>query len=264
MGAVLDNAIELYRHAFRSCWVISLVGTVLTTAVRLRADMDMPNVSFGGKNLQQFGADLVQALQHMNGGVGSLLNNLLVLLLELVLYGSLFAQMHHVAAHARPLATLDALILGVRRLPGMVLSSVIFMVAVFVGFVLFLIPGFYLWGKLEFWVAAAFADDAGAIGGLGRSWEITTGNWWRSATAVTVALIIVVVLNSGADVVGLILLAFTHDLTTLLLVTQTFQGIAAVFVLPMLPAAALAIYYDLKLRREGDDLLIRANSLQTA
>jgi hypothetical protein len=264
MGVVLDNAIELYRHAFRSCWVISLVGTILTTAVRLRADMDVPNVSFTGKSLQQFGADFLQAMSHSNGSFGSLLNTLLVLLLELVLYGALFAQMHNVAAHGRGLAVLDALILGVRRLPGMVLASVTFTVAVVVGSVLFLIPGIYLWGKLEFWVAAAFADDAGAIGGLGRSCEVTTGNWWRSTTAVTVALIIAAVLGSGANVVGLMLLAFTHDLTTVLLVTQTIQGIAAVFVLPMLPAAVLAIYYDMKLRREGEDLLVRANSLQTA
>jgi hypothetical protein len=40
--------------------------------------------------------------------------------------------------------------------------------------------------------------------------------------------------------------------------------VVSVFILPMLPAALLAIYYDMKMRREGGDLLARANSLQPA
>jgi hypothetical protein len=84
-------------------------------------------------------------------------------------------------------------------------------------------------------------------------------------TALSVALVMVIVLGSAGDVCAGLLIAFTHtDLTSVLLITQLMQSVANVFVLPMVPAATLAIYYDMKLRRDGGDLLNRANSLQSA
>jgi hypothetical protein len=265
IGVVLDDAVELYRQAFRACLPTTLVGTVLITALRLKSASPFDGIKITGQGAQQLFAEIGRAAQQMNtGSSGSLLNSLLVILLEVLIYGALFAQIHNVALHGRALTALDALIIGLRRLPGMALAALIWTVAVFFGMFLLLVPGVFLWGKLEFWIAAAFVDDVGSIGGLGRSWEVTNGNWWRSVTALSVALIVVAVLGIGADMLAAVALAFTRDLTTVLLVTQVLQGIGAIFVLPMLPAAMLAIYYDMKLRRDGEDLLNRVKSLQTA
>jgi hypothetical protein len=262
IGVVLDDAIELYRNSFRSCWPISLVGTVVVTGLRLRADTRIPNVTYSGQTARELFTQISQSMQHTNSG----LSTLLVLLVELLIYGGLFAQIHYLAMHGRTQSTRDGLVLALRRLPGMILASIIWSVAVGIGMVLLLLPGIYLWGKLEFWVVAAFADDVGSIGGLGRSWEITQGNWWRSVTALTVALIVLAVFGAGADALAGVAygLGFTHDLTTLLLIAQVIQGVVAIFVLPILPAVALSVYYDMKLRRDGADLLGRAKSLQTA
>jgi hypothetical protein len=263
IGVVLDDAVELYRQSFRSCWVLSLGGTLLTLALRLRMDTGMPKVTLSGRGTQAI-PDIVNALQQVSRS-GSLLNDLLLVAVSLLLYGALFDQMNRVAHGRDPRSLLDAVVTALRRLPGMALAAAVWFVAVFVGMFLFLIPGIILWGKLEFWIAAAFADDVGAIGGLGRSWELTKGKWWRSVTAVSVALVMVVVLGSAGDVCAGLLLAFTHtDLASVLLVTQLMQSVANIFVLPMIPAATLAIYYDMKLRRDGGDLLDRANSVQSA
>jgi hypothetical protein len=265
IGVVLDDAIELYRSSFRFCWPISLVGMVLITGFQLRAYSGLPDVTFTGQSARQIFTDIGQSFIHMNrGGSFAFLNTLLVLLIELVIYGALFAQMHHVAVHGQGRSTLDALVIGLRRMPGMLAAAIIWTVAIGVGMALLLVPGIYLWGKLEFWIAAGFVDDVGSIGGLGRSWEMTRGNWWRSVTGVSVALLLMAVLGTATQVVAALSLTVVSDLTTLLLVAQLLQGIASIFVLPMLPAAALAIYYDMKLRRDGEDLLLRAKSLQTA
>jgi hypothetical protein len=265
IGVVLDDAIELYRSSFRFCWPISLVGMVLITGFQLRAYSGLPDVTFTGQSARQIFTDIGQSFIHMNrGGSFAFLNTLLVLLIELVIYGALFAQMHHVAVHGQGRSTLDALVIGLRRMPGMLAAAIIWTVAIGVGMALLLVPGIYLWGKLEFWIAAGFVDDVGSIGGLGRSWEMTRGNWWRSVTGVSVALLLMAVLGTATQVVAALSLTVVSDLTTLLLVAQLLQGVASIFVLPMLPAAALAIYYDMKLRRDGEDLLLRAKSLQTA
>lgn len=265
IGVVLDDAIELYRASFRVCWPISLVGTILITGFQLRAYAGLPNVTFSGQSARQLFTELGQSFLHLNtGSPFAFLNTLLVLLIELVIYGALFSQMHHVAVHGRGRSTLDAWVVGLRHLPGMVVAAIIWTVAVGFGMVFLLVPGIYLWGKLEFWITAAFVDEVGSIGGLGRSWELTRGNWWRSVTGLSVALLLMVVLSTATQVLAALSLTVVSDLTTLLLVAQLIQGVSAIFVLPMLPAAALAIYYDMKLRRDGEDLLARAKSLQTA
>jgi hypothetical protein len=257
IGVVLDDAIELYRQAFRSCWALSLAGTLLTLALRLRMDAGIPKVTLTGRGTQAL-PDILNALQQVNRS-GSLLNNVLLVAVSLLLYSALFDQMNRIAHGRDPRSLLDALVTALRRLPGMALAALVWFVAVIVGMVLFLVPGVILWGKLEFWIAAAFVDDVGAIGGLGRSWELTKGNWWRSVTAVSMAFVMVVVLGSAGDVCAGLLLAFTHtDLTSVLRVTQLMQSVTNIFVLPMIPAATLAIYYDMKLRRDGGDLLERA------
>jgi hypothetical protein len=65
-------------------------------------------------------------------------------------------------------------------------------------------------------------------------------------------------------VAGLVLLMFRLDPMSLLIGNQLLSAAERVFVTSMIPALLVAMYYDLKLRREGGDLAARTKSLQTA
>jgi hypothetical protein len=267
IGVVLDNAIQLYRASFRSCWVLSLIGSIALAASGLYTAAQMRGVSLAGGGTQGV-QNALRALAAY-GSAGALKADIVVFLLTLITYSALLAQMHHVAQGAAEQSPVEALSVALRRLPGAILAAIVWTLAVGLGLLLFLIPGIYLWGKLQFWIVAVFADDVGAIESLGRSWNATSGNWWRSTTILSVALIIVLVLDLLADLLvglfaGFQFFARSADFGGILFTTQMVRAVSQVFVLPMLPAALLAIYYDLRLRREGGDLLARVNTIASS
>jgi hypothetical protein len=265
IGGVLDDAIKLYRASFRSCWVISLIGAALLGGAGIYFAALMGRVALAGP---QAAASLTTLAAAFGGG-GVLMTEVVLYLVSYLVYTALMAQMNSVAlGHENPSA-LSSFLLALRRLPGAIVAAIVFSVAVGIGFVLFLIPGIYLWGKLQFWLVAVVADDVGGIEALGRSWEVTKNNWWRSATSLTVALIIILVLSAldflvTGGVAGGLATTIHVNLADVLIVSQIVRAVVSVFILPMLPAALLAIYYDMKMRREGGDLLARAKSLQPA
>jgi hypothetical protein len=53
----------------------------------------------------------------------------------------------------------------------------------------------------------------------------------------------------------------SHDLGSIQITIQGVSIVANVFILPMVPAVLIAIYRDLKLRREGGDLAARVGAL---
>jgi hypothetical protein len=60
-----------------------------------------------------------------------------------------------------------------------------------------------------------------------------------------------------------VFVAVRVDPMSLLMGNQIITAVERVFVTPMIPAVLVAMYYDLKLRREGGDLAARTKSLQS-
>jgi hypothetical protein len=270
IGVVLDNAIQLYRASFRSCWVLSLIGSIALAASGLYMAAQMRGVGIAGAGVQSAQAvrAAMQALAAYGSG-GAIKADIIIFLVSLIIYSALLAQMNSVALGRATQSPVDSLGAALRRLPGAIVASIVWTFAIGLGLVLFLIPGIYLWGKLQYWIVAVFADDVGAIESLGRSWNATYGNWWRSTTILSVALIIILVLDLLATLVtglfaGFQFTARATDLGGMLFTAQIVRAVAQVFLLPMIPAALLAIYYDLRLRREGGDLLTRVNSIPSS
>jgi len=70
------------------------------------------------------------------------------------------------------------------------------------------------------------------------------------------------VLSSIAGVlVGALIGIFWRDLMAMQLSLQAVAVIVSIFTLPMMPAALVAIYRDLILRRDGSDLAARLGAL---
>jgi hypothetical protein len=289
IGGVLDDAIKLYRGSFRSCWVVSLLGSIALALQGFYFGTKLSELGLTGAR-GQGAADILQALGANFRG-SFLTPYLITYLVMLVVYGALFAQINSVASGSSE-SPGAGLLTGLRRLPGIVLISIVFAVGAGLAIVILCIPGVLLWtsqqyglslllfalafvpliylsGKFLYWLPAVFADKVGSVGAVGRSWVVTSGNWWRSTTIMTVAGIIVVVMDLMASYVFIALVGVMGalhrvDVGSAFLTGEIVRAMVGVFVLPMLPAAMLAIYYDLKLRREGADLAARANSLQSA
>jgi hypothetical protein len=135
-------------------------------------------------------------------------------------------------------------------------------VAVGLGSIMLFFVLFFVFGRVFFASMVLMLDDAGPAESIGISWRLTRGYWWRCAGILLVLFIIGLVFSV---VVGFISAALGGAMgTSSVLGTGVSQliSLAVNTVLGSLyPAVLIAILYDLKLRRQGGDLLGRVDAL---
>jgi len=272
IGGVIDDAIKLYRASFRTCWPIALIGSVVTAAISLYLLSRFPAL----------GTVRDPALMWQMLKPSPLWGWLLIPgIASLLLLGAVIACQNALAAGTGPMTVGVALATAFARLHWLLLAVLVG--AIFIGFgvgivlvpvvaasrvlavLAWVILGIYLWGRLQLWMVAVFAEDAGTFRAMGVSWRLVGGHWWRSATILTVGIIIVLVISMLFGLVGnLIFVVVRVDRMSVLMGNQLITAVERVFVTPMMPAVLVAMYYDFKLRREGGDLAARTKSLRSA
>jgi len=261
IGGVIDDAVRLYRASFSRCWLLALGFTVILAALQIMLLLSIPGVLQGVVP----GALKPQQIFAALASPPIVLAYVLLGVVSLVFYGALFALQAAVVRGVEAFTLGRALAVGLRRVPGMLLASIVFAIAFFAGFVLLVIPGIYIWGKFQMWQASMFTEDASAMESLGNSWRLTRGRWWRTSAIFTIALIVIYVFTLALGLVsGTLTVIFAsghHSLLETQLVGLPLQAIGRVFVTPALPAVLLAMYDDCKLRSEGGDLATRVGAL---
>lgn len=255
IGGVLDDSIRVYRASFSKCWVPSLLVAAVGGVFGIWMSYTL--------GVNPVGAGRAKALAALSLYRQPTVMGIYLLqwLLTTALYGALFvAQDGATGGKVQGLG--EAFGIGFARLGRSLLATVLFTVFLIVGFLLLLIPGFYVLGAFCLWPVALYVDDAGGTSSLGASYELTKGNWWRTSIILTVAVIIILVFTMLVGlVIGIAVTGFRHDLAIATLIIQLIAIVANVFYLPMYTAVLISIYRDLKLRREGGDLAAKLGAL---
>lgn len=265
IGGVLDDTLQLYVAALPRTWLPSLLVSVITVAVSYFFVSSIP-LSASPTSA----AELMTRYQAMIRAFGVLY--IPVFILSLVFYGMMTAIVAAVARGESPTFG-DALKLGVRRAPALFVASLVFGISIAIGFILLLIPGCYVWNRLQLFMVPVVAESKGPFESLGVSWRLVGGNWWRTATVVFVMFVILIVLQMC---LGALAAAFTAVSSggaggtpaaaalRLSLVSMLLGGVIRVFTMPLIFSAFVALYQDLLLRKGGGDLEARLGALPKA
>lgn len=271
IGGVIDDAIKLYRASFRTCWLLALIGSLVSGATVVYLFSRFPAIASVRDPAQLLG--LLQS--------PSVWSWYLVLsLASLVLLSGIIASQNALAAGRSPLTVGQALAAAFARLHWQLLAIVLWILYFGVCALLVIAPlpapvkilaalvwivyAIYLWGMVQLWTVALFAEPAGTLRAMGISWVLIRGHWWRAAIILTVGIIIVLVISMVFSFIGgLVLVTSRFDPTSVLIGNAVISAVERVFVTSMIPALLVAMYYDFKLRREGGDLAARAKSLPT-
>ncbi len=295
IGGVLDDWIRLFRASFSRCWALALIAVAGSAVTQFFITPPLPQA---GQNplqaLQQVfammrvagllvivswlitlvvnGALLTQQVAIMRGeasrsfsaALGAGLRRLPQMLLAAVLMALI------AAAICLPIGVGAGVIFALRH-AGHDPAALTFVVVIAgLALAVFLL---YVVVRLEFWLPALFMEDCGGAAALGFSWRLVKGHWWRVTMISFVALIIVAILNMALTWIagGVVSLAGIHALDAPLTnpaqfihrmrIVGALAAVGNVVIIPLLTAVALAIYRDLKLRREGGDLAARAEAL---
>jgi Uncharacterised protein family (UPF0259) len=251
IGGVLDDGVRLYRDSFRQIWPLLIVNAFLALA---------PSLILGFDEAIPRSLEQALALYQTMASPGYFIGFLVLLLLNLVIYGALLGSIDSVAKGGR-MALGEALQLGLSRLPRVLGGVFLFGFAVSIGLLLFVIPGIYLMGIFQLVFVAIVLENARIGEAFGISRRLIKGHWWRSATIVSVAIVILVVLSFLGDLLTALAVVLGPSLRSVLIANQVVGFILNIIIVGWMPSVLLAMYYDLKLRHEGGDLSARVDAL---
>lgn len=267
---LLDELFRLYRRHFSLIVAISLivvlpslVWTLITGTYRL---------SFGSY-MNLFSTNGSTSSFNISSGELSRLLGLLVL----GLLGSLLLLPFSVGAVFRAVTDVSlgrpATIAGVLRetlaryfpLLGLVAIGVgLFVVWVFadaLGFALLVLPGLavlafgcFMAVRWSLSVAAMMAEDIGPIRGMGRSWALVGGMWWRTFAILFILGVLQSIIGGALGFLFGLIISVVLSGDILLAVGAVGSTLLNAVVSPIFTIGVVLLYFDLRVRKEGLDL----------
>jgi hypothetical protein len=244
VGGVIDDAIKLYRESFRRCAPIAVLGAMVSAAYDL---LVLEIAHREGLPLTS-----LEAIVRVYQEPPVMALNLLQVVLLLALFGALIVTQQAAAESSATPTVGGAIGIGFSRLGRCVIAAVLSTLLIVLGCLL-IVPGIYLSGVLCLWPVSMFVDNAGALQSLEASRKLIHGQWWHATTVLGVALLIALAFSMFAGfIAGVVQLVAGADAAGSTIV-QIIGAAANVFLLPMLPAAMIALANDLRLRRLAAD-----------
>lgn len=245
IGQVLDQGFHAYGATLRHVWPLSLGAGLAPT---------LP-----GLTLQLVGE--VEGV----GAIAAVVMSLLVtVVMSVFLSVVLLLRMDALIRADIPPLTITFQQASKRFIP-MLLASLLYMLAIIVGLVLLLVPGLILMISLWPFQAAVALDGNRPMQALQRSHRLVWGNWWRTATILSIPGIVLLALYAMIGMVAGVVLMLSGPGTAspalLTLVELLVKGLAGALLTPLFYAISLVLFHDLKLRKEGTDLAARITAL---
>jgi hypothetical protein len=259
IGGVLDDAIRLYRKTLMPCFPLLLIGVVVTTAPAVWLTFLMQPFAAAADPTAVFAVFKSPTVW---------LVYLAIILAFTAIYGALIHQIDAIARGQR-LALGEACALSLKRLPTLFGVTILLGLMIVVGLILLVIPGIWLWGVFQLAFAAAVVERTGISESFGVSRRLVRGNWWRANVTIFVAVAILVVVMMVIGMIAGVVMVVTGGAEATLstgaqVIQQIVSGVLNLFTLSFFPCVLLSVYYDLKLRKEGADLVGRVGALTPA
>jgi hypothetical protein len=265
IGGVLDDALQLYKASFASCWVPALLMALVVGAFGYFVVAPLTT------GLPQANPFLAMVDRYKDLGPGYNLGQLAVRVITLIFSGMMIANIAAVSRGETPDFG-SGLSLSLRRLLAMIGASILFALVVGAGFVLLIIPGIYVAVRLLLFLVPLIVESQGPVEALGTSWRLVGGNWWRALIVISVLFVILFVLElllaTLTGGVGMLIGGRPTDTARLIakvsLASVAIGAVVNVVTGPLICAMGVALYHDLLLRKGGGDLEARLGALPKA
>ena len=152
---------------------------------------------------------------------------------------------------------------AMRRLPALIVLSIVSTILIGIGSLFCFIPGIYLFAAFYVAVPALLVEGSGPFRSLGRSRELVQGRWWGTFGVAVVGYVLVSIVTFA--ITGLIVgLAFANpdrNTVTGFALNTLAATLGSMLSTPAAAAFATVLYIDLRVRKEGFDLLLLARRL---
>jgi hypothetical protein len=262
VGEILDVGIKIYLRNWLTLWKI-VVFVVLPAQILA----SLITVSTLPDHAQFIGGTVVVFNQHdlnvVRAGIfaGIAITGLATLLAQ----GACFRAIADAYLGEKARAGSSLRFAG-RRLLALIVLTIAFVIAVIAGLILCIIPG--IWLAVSFYVAVPvlLVEGVGPFSALGRSRGLVKGRWWGTLGVAVVGALLVGIITYVIDLVVLgIVFAHPHPNTVTGFALSTLAAtLSSMLTMPAAAAFATVLYIDLRVRKEGFDLLLLARGIGSA
>lgn len=259
VGEILDAAFRLcfthWRPLLTATLVVVVPVQILATIVLFSA---FPEGLTTDEEL--LGTEAAEQLSLLTAGVvvSSLLTSLMVLL-------TIAACFKAVAdAYLGTVPDWRASVrFATKRLAPLLVISILYLVGVMLGTFALIIPGIFLAVAWSLCFPAALVEGARGFGALKRSFQLVRGRWWPVFGALLVGVILVAVISSILEFVFLAPAFFTESLLAVAVLSGLSSIVGYAISTPLQAAIVAIVFFDQRVRKEGLDLELLAQSLGT-
>ena len=141
-----------------------------------------------------------------------------------------------------------------RRLPSLLLATLVLGALTLAGLALFLAPAMYVTARCFALTPALMLEDLGVRAALARSAELSQGRKWHVLNTLGLVLLIYFVVLVGVAAASSLVGGFLVQALSASLVTVVFWPVVAI--------TAVLLYYDARIQREGLDIEMMAAALE--
>jgi hypothetical protein len=256
LGEVLDDIFRIYRRHFGLLCAIGLLVSVPSLLIQFTtgsvANLGLLFNVFGNLGNPQSSSTLVApALPNLQ-----LLGLSYLVLLALLPFsiGAVSRAAIDIAL-GNPVSVRSAFAGVARRYWALLAQTLIVVVAILLLLLCFPVA-IWIGVRWAVGIPAVLAEGIGPLRGLGRSWTLTRGSWWRLFGTLLLVYLLQAVISGALGVLGLPLgfaIPFVPPVVRAAIVL-TVSTAAGALTMPVVYLCIVLLYFDLRIRREHFDL----------
>jgi len=282
IGRILDQTFKVYKDNFiRFITIVAIIQIpvsllVITSnsllqgsiASRQRAASERPGQSEtngGNTDYEQTGQGEAEPSVMFLGFIGIAIGGVLSILGQVLCNGALTKSVSETYL-GNEITVGEAYKFILPKFLTLIGAGILIILAVYAGFILLIVPGiiFGLWFLLT--TPAIIVENLKATSGMSRSKALAKGNLGKIFSVAFLIGVISLVINIPFLIAaGLVpRMLFTQNMYLSAFVNQLFSVAGSIMVAPIGSIAYILLYYDLRIRKEGFDLQMLANSFRPA
>jgi hypothetical protein len=254
IGEIVDASINLFS---RRAGLLIRTGALVIVPVQIIAFA--LTVAAGSSGSSVFGGDFSSNGSENQGLL--LLASAIQWFTYLLLAGALYRTITEEILGGREVDPGEAYGFSARRYHSMFWIVFLYILCVLLGFIALIVPGVWLLVALSLSIPVLLSEGARGSKALKRSRELVKGQFWHTAGALMVALLIITAAQFATGILaGLVLISTSND--TIEALVATIQNAAVSLLIQPFQLAVIAfLYFDLRVRKEGIDLAIAAEQI---
>jgi hypothetical protein len=256
VGEILDAGIKVYLANWRT--LMGLTATIVVPFQILSAVVLLSTVSNGG--------DVPRGAFAAGGSNSASTGASVVLLVTGILVGVLTTAACVKAVSdaylSEPSGIGVSLRFALRRAGPLLWLQILFFCGLVIAFVLLIVPGIYLYAAWAVATPALIVEGCPAVRALGRSRRLVKGRWWSTAGVLLVANVLISIVSGIVQgvLVGITVASTSSAVVAVALVSLS-AAVSAVLTRPFQAGVTTVLYYDLRVRHEGFDMVLLAEQL---